>query len=440
VRNIYFYFMFILYILDFFWDQFLSYLNRTRMSPVMPEELEGIYDSAEYARQQEYQKENSRFSMISGSFTFAIGVSVLWFGGMGWFDNFLRAYIENPVLLSVVFFWIISFCLWIISIPFDWYDTFVIEEKFGFNKTTSRTFVADEFKGIALTLVLEGIVLSILVIAFQYIKGFAWMWAWVGVSVFTVTLSFFYSEWIVPLFNKQTPLEGGELRTAIEDFALKTSFSVKDIYIIDGSKRSTKSNAYFAGFGKKKRVVLYDTLTNDLNTEEIVAVLAHEIGHYKKRHVIYHTALSIAVIGLLLWTLTLFLDNPAIAFALGGTTTSFHLSLIGFSLLYAPLSEILTFAIHCISRKHENAADEFTVRYGMGVALIEALKKLSSKSLSNLTPHNFVVFWSYSHPTLLQRMKRCQGIGEQVRQQAGSDLNSGGSSFSVPSNIAGGND
>jgi STE24 endopeptidase len=291
------------------------------------------------------------------------------------------------------------------NIPFSWYDTFIIEQKFGFNKTTSRTFVTDEIKSIMLTLFLEGIVISTLVISFRYFTKYSWLWAWAAISVFTITISFFYSEWIVPLFNKQTPLEEGELRTAIETCAQGQSFSVHDIYVIDGSKRSTKSNAYFTGFGKKKRVVLYDTLINDLNTEEIVAVLAHEIGHYKMRHVIYHTAVSLAIIGLLLWTLTLFLDNPVIAYALGGAKPSFHLSLVGFSLLYSPLSEILSFAANCLSRKHENAADKFVVKLGMGESLIEALKKISSKSLSNLTPHHFVVFWSYSHPTLLQRIK-----------------------------------
>ena len=417
MRNIYFYLMLVLYISDFFWNQFLSHLNRTQMSPIMPKELEGIYDSTEYARQQAYQKENSRFAMISGSFTFAVGVTVLWFGGMGWFDRFLQVYVKNNVLLSVVFFWLLSIIFWIMNIPFNWYDTFVIEQKFGFNKTTPRTFVTDEIKSISLTIVLEGIVISILVIAFQYVKGYSWLWAWAAISIFTVTISFFYSEWIVPLFNKQTPLEEGELRTAIEDCARKSSFSIQDIYVIDGSKRSTKSNAYFAGFGKKKRIVLYDTLINDLNTEEIVAVLAHEIGHYKKRHVIYHTSIALAIIGVLLWTLTLFLDNPAISYALGGVTPSFHLALIGFSVLYSPLSEVLTFVAHYISRKHENEADEFVAKHGMGEALIEALKKIYSKSLSNLTPHHFVVFWSYSHPTLLQRMKHLRAVPEPVQSQ-----------------------
>jgi len=404
-----FYLIIVIYISDYFWEQFLSYLNRSRMSPFMPKELEGIYDPAEYARQQAYQKENSYFAMISGGFSFVITGAFLWYGGIGWLDELIRMHIGNVILLSVVFFWAISICSWIIGIPFEWYDTFVIEQKYGFNKTTSRTFAADQVKGTALTLVLEAIVITLLAVIYEYIDNYSWLWAWAAVSIFTFTVSFFYSEWIVPIFNKQTPLEEGELRSAIESYAQKASFPIRNIYIIDGSKRSTKSNAYFTGFGKKKRVVLYDTLLNDLSIEEIVAVLAHEIGHYKKRHVIYTMITSLATVGFLLWVFTLFLNSPAIAYALGGKTPSLHLSLVGFSLLYSPLSEILSFASHYISRKHEYAADNFTAAHGMGEMLISALKKISSKSLSNLTPHPFVVFWAYSHPTLLQRMHKIRG-------------------------------
>ena len=344
--------------------------------------------------------------MVFDLFSFVLSVFILWFGVLGWLDEYLRMYIDNAVILSVVFFWVFTIYSWILNIPFDWYDTFVIEEKYGFNKTTKRTFITDEIKKTVLTLVLETVFISILVFAYKYIKGYSWVWAWVAVSGLTITISFFYSEWIVPLFNKQTPLEEGELRTAIETFAKSASFPVRNIYVIDGSKRSTKSNAYFTGFGKKKRIVLYDTLINDLNTDEIVAVLAHEIGHYKLKHVIYQMSISVMIAGFLLWALSLFLDNPEIAIALGGSTPSFHLAVIGFSLLYPPLSEILSFASYYISRKHEYAADNFTATFGMAEPLIAALKKISAKALSNLTPHRFVVFWTYSHPTLLQRIHK----------------------------------
>jgi STE24 endopeptidase len=292
----------------------------------------------------------------------------------------------------------------IISIPFDLYDTFVIEEKFGFNKTTPRTFVLDELKSFALSAILIGILLTGIVAIYEYVKEWFWLLAWIAVSAFSVILAFFYSEWIVPIFNKQTPLEEGELRSAIEAFAQKAAFPIQNIYVIDGSKRSTKANAYFTGFGKKKRIVLYDTLIDDLNNDEIVAVLAHEIGHYKKKHVMSGMAISLAVTGFTFWLFSYFINDPSLAYALGGKQPSFHLNMAGFSLLYIPLDDVTHFLMNCLSRRHEYEADNFTERHGAGDALVSALKKICSKSLTNLTPHPLVVFICDSHPTLLQRI------------------------------------
>ena len=408
MRNIYFYLIIIFYVADFIWDNVLAHLNRTCMSPVMPKELEGIYDPAEYARQQDYQKENDRFDTITDGFSFVIAAAVLWYGGLGQLDGFLREYTARPLFLMLAFFCIVSLVLWVVGIPFNWYETFVIEEKYGFNKTTPRTFVTDQLKSLVLAFILQGILLTLILAAYEYVGKNFWLWAWVLVSAFSLLLAFFYSEWIVPLFNKQTPLEEGELRSAIEEFAQAASFPISNIYVMDGSKRSTKSNAYFTGFGKKKRIVLYDTLTDDLNTEEIVAVLAHEIGHYKKKHIIYTIVSSLTKMGAILWLMSMFLEKPEIAYALGGTMPSFHLGMAGFSLLFTPVSEILNLASAYVSRRHEYAADNFTAAHKKGEALIAALKKISSKSLSNLTPHPLVVFWSYSHPTLLQRMRNIQ--------------------------------
>ncbi|MDR1622733.1 MAG: M48 family metallopeptidase [Synergistaceae bacterium] len=408
MRNLYFYLIVVFFVLHFVWAQILSYLNRTRMSPLMPKELEGIYDPEEYAKQQMYQKENDRFKLVSGGFSFVVSAAVLWYGGIGWLDTFLRGYTGSSVLLMLAFFGVICVLCQIMAIPFDWYDTFVIEQKYGFNKTTPRTFVLDQIKTLALFLVLAGVVLTIVLVVYEYAADRFWLLSWAAVSVLSLIIAFFYSEWIVPIFNKQTPLEEGELRSAIEAFAQKASFPVRNIYVIDGSKRSTKSNAYFTGFGKKKRVVLYDTLRDDLSTEEIVAVLAHEIGHYKMKHIFYIIAMSMANTGFVLWAFSFFLDSPAIAQALGGMTPSFHLGMVGFSLLYSPLSGILDLAVHYSSRKHEYQADKFAAGYGIGDALIAALKKISSKSLTNLTPHPVVVFCCYSHPTLLQRIHHVQ--------------------------------
>jgi len=404
--NIYFYLIVGFFIISFIWTQVLAYLNRKRMSPVLPDELKGIYPLEKYAKQQEYQRVNSRFGLISGGFSFLITLVILLFGILGWFDNYLREYTGHFLVLPLVFFGIILIVNEIISFPFDWYATFTIEERFGFNKSTRKLFIIDWLKGIILSILLGGIILAAVVFLYNYTLNEFWIYAWIVVSGFSLLMTFFYSEWIVPLFNKQTPLEEGELRSAIESFSQKAGFRLANIFVMDGSKRSTKANAYFTGFGKKKRIVLFDTLMNDLSTEEIVAVLAHETGHYKKKHVLYSMLLGILTTGATFYILSLFLGNIRLAEALGGTTASFHLGIIGFAFLFTPVSEVLGLAVNHISRKNEYEADNFAAQFGLSEALISALKKISVQSLSNLNPHPFVVFWYHSHPTLLQRIKQ----------------------------------
>ena len=393
-------------ILSFVWGQFLSYLNRKRMSPVIPEELQGIYNAEEYAKQQDYQRTNSRFGLVSGSFSFVIILLVLVFGVLGWLDNSLRTCTDHFIFLPLAFFGILLFVYELVEFPFNWYATFTIEERFGFNKSTPKLFIADWIKGILLSVVIGGVILTAILFIYQYTGEWFWFLAWLVVSGFSLLMSLFYSEWIVPLFNKQSPLEEGELRDAIEAFALKAGFELKNVYVMDGSKRSTKANAYFTGFGKKKRIVLFDTLIKDLTTDEIVAVLAHEVGHYKKKHVVSSMIMSIITTGITFYILSLFLGNTQLAEALGGTVASFHLGLIGFSFLFSPISELTGLAFNAISRKNEYQADNYAAQFGLGDALISALKKLSVKSLSNLNPHPLIVFWYYSHPTLLQRTKK----------------------------------
>jgi STE24 endopeptidase len=406
--NAYFYIIITVFILSFVWEQILSYLNRKRMSPHIPKELEGIYNPEDYARQQVYQKVNSRFGLISGGFSFVVILLVLIFGLFGWLDETLREYTVHFLWLPLLFFGILFIIGQIMDLPFNWYAVFRIEERFGFNKSTGRLFVSDFVKQILLSIVLGGIVLSAVLYIYQYTGKWFWLWAWLVVSGFSLLMSFFYSEWIVPLFNKQTPLEDGELRTAIELFAQKAGFGLKNIYVMDGSKRSTKANAYFTGFGKKKRVVLFDTLIKDLDTEEIVAVLAHEIGHYKKKHVYQSMFISILTMGIAFYIMSLFLNNLLLTEALGGKNSSFHLGLLGFTLLVAPMSEVLGLITNSISRKNEYEADRFAVQFGLGDALVSALKKISVKALCNLNPHPLVVFWYFSHPTLLQRIDKCK--------------------------------
>jgi STE24 endopeptidase len=395
-----------LFVAHFVWGQILGALNRSRMSPTLPAFLEGIYDREAYARQQAYQKTNSRFGLVSGGFSFVITLTALVFGLFGWLDTELRQYISQFLLLPLAFFGIIFLIGQIIDLPFDWYAVFRIEERFGFNKTTRRTFVADFLKGIALSAVIGGAVLSGIIVIWNFTGQWFWLLAWAAVSIFSLIMTFFYSEWIVPLFNRQTPLAEGELRTAISRFADRAGFQLDNIYVIDGSKRSTKANAYFTGFGRKKRIVLYDTLSNDLTADEIVAVLAHEIGHYKKRHVVLSMIISLFTTGVMFYILSNFLGSRPLAEALGGREASFHLGLIGFSLLFAPLTELIDLATNCLSRRNEYQADAYAASFGLAEALRSALIKISVKSLSNLNPHPTVVFWRYSHPTLLQRIDR----------------------------------
>lgn len=410
MHNVYFYIIIAVFVLNFAWEQIMSYLNRKRMSPHIPKDLEGIYNPGEYAQQQAYQKTNSRFGLISGGFSFVVVLVVLLFGLFGWTDDVLREYTVHFLLLPLLFFGILFIIGQVIDLPFDWYIVFKIEERFGFNKLTPKLFVSDFIKQILLSAVIGGILLSAVLYIYQYTGKWFWLLAWLVVSGFSLLITFFYSEWIVPLFNKQTPLEEGELRTSIESFAEKAGFGLKNIYVMDGSKRSTKANAYFTGFGKKKRVVLFDTLMKELETEEIVAVLAHEIGHYKKKHVYQSMIISILTMGITFYILSLFLNNLQLAEALGGETASFHLGLIGFALLVTPISEMLGLAMNYISRKNEYEADSFAAQFGLGDALISALIKISVKALSNLNPHPLVVFWYYSHPTLLQRIEKCRSV------------------------------
>jgi STE24 endopeptidase len=330
---------------------------------------------------------------------------MLFFNGFALVDSWARNMVSNPVGISLVFFGIIALASDIISIPFSVYEIFVIEEKYGFNKTTPRIFVTDKLKGYLLGLLL-GVPLVALIVWFYTVTGKSfWLYTWGLVVFFLVFMNMFYSDLIVPLFNKQTPLPEGDLRNAILALAEKAGFPIKDIYVIDSSKRSTKSNAYFTGLGPRKRIVLYDTLIQDLSPEEITATLAHEIGHYKLKHTRLGLILSVIQTGITLFILSLFIDNPGLSRALGSEQQGFHLSLIAFGLLYSPISMVLGLGANLISRKHEYAADRFAAKLGLSHSLISALKKLSAKNLSNLTPHPAYVFFHYSHPTLLQRMK-----------------------------------
>jgi len=386
-------------------ERYLSYLNMKMWSPEVPEKLKGIIDNLKYRDSQLYHKDNDRLSLYSSTFNLALLIIMIVAGGFAFIDNSLKNISNHPVVLSLIFFGIIGLASDILNIPFSWYDNFVIEKKYGFNRMTLRTFITDHIKSWMLAVLIGAPVLA-LITWFYYRTGRSfWLYAWGLITLFTVFINFFYSSLIVPLFNKQTPLEEGTLRKKIEDFAMKTGFRLKDIYVMDGSKRSTKANAYFSGFGSKKRIVLFDTLLKELDEDEIVAVLAHETGHYKKRHILQSMAASVIITGFMLFLFSLVVDNPHLSQALGAETPSFHMGLIVFGILYSPVSLVIGLMGNLISRRNEFSADRFARENECGRHLASALKKLSVSNLSNLVPHPAYVYFHYSHPPLLERLK-----------------------------------
>jgi len=400
-----FYIIIAIIIVNFIIDKILDALNAKHFNDAIPNELKDVYDDAEYKKSQAYKLTNYKFGVWSSTFSVALTLAFICFGGFEYVDVLARRFSDNSIVVALVFFGIIMFGSDILSTPFSYYRTFVIEERFGFNKTTVKTFILDKIKGVLMMAVIGGGILALIIYIFQLTQQHFWLYAWAIITIFSVFMNMFYAKLIVPLFNKQTPLEESSLRHKISEYAQSVGFNLEKIFVIDGSKRSTKANAYFSGFGNEKRVTLYDTLINDLEEEEIVAVLAHEVGHYKRKHIIYNLVASVLLTGLTLYVLSIFITNPLLSNALGVSTHSFHVGLVAFGLLYAPISEITGLVMNWLSRKFEYQADDYAKNTYKAQPLITALKKLNKNSLSNLTPHKAYVFVHYSHPTLLQRMR-----------------------------------
>jgi len=405
MHNTVFYIIIAIVIFDFIFERILDWLNSTWRNKPVPAELQGIYDDEKYKKQQEYSKINSQFGLITSTFSFVLMLLMLFFQGFGWLHYQITEHVNNPLYAGLLFFGILFFAMDILSMPFAVYDIFVIEQKFGFNKTTPKTFILDKLKGYLLSIIIGGLIYTVIYKFYELTGEMFWIYTWIIIAAFSLFMTLFYSNLIVPLFNKQKPLPKGELKEAINNFASKVGFKIQEIYEIDGSKRSTKANAYFTGLGPKKRIVLYDTLIKELTTNELVAVLAHEIGHYKKKHTITGLIMSILQMGIMLYLLSLFISNPQLSAALGVNEPVFHIGLIAFAILYTPLSMLTGFIMNIISRKNEFEADNFAAKNFNAESLMSALKKLASNNLSNLTPHPFYVKVNYSHPSLLQRVQ-----------------------------------
>tara|TARA_R110002126_G_scaffold291189_3_gene450830 strand:- start:2725 stop:3957 length:1233 start_codon:yes stop_codon:yes gene_type:complete len=403
-----FYILIAIIIISFLIDKILDTLNTKHFDDKIPEKLADVYEKEEYKKSQEYKKTNAQFSNITSTFSIILTLVFFFADGFKYVDDFARSYTNHPIIVALFFFGLIMLGSDMLTTPFSYYKTFVIEEKFGFNKSTKKIFWLDKLKGWLMSSVIGGGILSLIIWFYQFSGQNFWIYAWILVAVFSLFMNMFYAKLIVPLFNKQTPLEDGDLKSAIEEYAKKVGFTLNNIFVIDGSKRSTKANAYFSGFGSQKRITLFDTLINDLETDEIVAVLAHEVGHYKRKHIIFNLASSILLTGFTLFILSLFINSSLLSAALGVSIPSFHIGLITFGILYSPISEITGLFMNFMSRKFEYQADDYAKETFAGLPLITSLKKLSKNSLSNLTPHPAYVFMYYSHPTLLQRIKNLE--------------------------------
>ena len=393
-----------LVVFNFLFSTVLDFVNGKNWRTEIPPVMKDFYDEKKYVKAKKYSKEKGAISSISSTISLVITLFLLYFEGYGWINDKIGDYYNIPFLQSALFFLVIFIISDIIAIPFSCYNTFVIEEKYGFNKMTIKTFVLDKIKGYLLTILVGGILLFGAMYIVSILENGFWVWLWGSLSLIMLFLNMFYADLIVPIFNKLTPLENGSLREKIESYTKKVGYSLKNIYIIDGSKRSSKANAFFSGLGPRKTIALYDTLVEKHTEEELVAVLAHEVGHYQKKHVFTSLFLTICQLGLMCFLLELCLKQPEISQSLGGKEMVFHLGLVAFGILYSPVGTILSILMNINSRKNEFEADNYAKETYRGKALELALKKLSVDSLSNLYPHPFYTFIHYSHPPLLKRL------------------------------------
>jgi STE24 endopeptidase len=409
--NIYAIIILITLMIGYLLDLIADLLNIKHLKTELPPEFKGVYSEEKYKRSQEYLKENTRFGFVTSTFSMVVLLAFWFLGGFNWLDLWLRGMIEHDILRGIAYLGVLLLGNSLLSLPFSIYSTFVIEEKYGFNKTTPKTFILDLAKGLSLSIILGIPLLYGILYILQYFGGTAWLVGWGVVVVFSLIIQFVAPRWIMPLFNKFKPLEEGELRNSIFEYANRIGFSLKNIFVMDGSKRSSKSNAFFTGFGRNKRIALFDTLIENHTTQELVAILAHEIGHYKKKHILQGMAIGIIHTGVIFFLLSLFLTEKGLYNAFYLDNMSVYTGLIFFGMLYSPIEMILSLLMNKLSRKNEFQADEFAAKtIDDHNDMINALKKLSEHNLSNLTPHPFYVAVNYSHPPVISRIRRISEI------------------------------
>lgn len=390
-------------------DLISTLLNLKALSPEIPEAFREVVDEEAYEKSQEYTRAKSVFGVVESIFSLVVLFVFWWFGGFGWLDELARGLGRGPVVTGLVFIGLLLMGQQALSTPFELYNIFVLEEQFGFNRMTLGTWLVDHIKGAVLGVLIGAPLLALLLWLFQSVP-LAWLWAWVAVTAFSLLLTYVAPTWIMPLFNKFEPLPEGELKTEIHAMSEKCDFPLKEVSVMDGSKRSAKSNAFFTGIGNNKRIALFDTLIENHTTDELVGVLAHEIGHFKKKHIVKSLLIGIVTTGVMFFLLGLMLNNRGLFDAFGVKETSVYVSLVLFGLLLSPLNEILSVSGNWLSRKNEFEADAYAAEVtGKPEAMVSALKKLSTDNLSNLTPHPFYVWLNYTHPPVVERVAALEG-------------------------------
>lgn len=398
-------------VFTYFLETGISFLNLSHLSPDLPDEFKDTYDQSKYLNSQEYTKIITYFSLFQNTISTSLTILFILVGGFNYIDLFARSFELNSILTGLLFTGVLSLISMLLSLPFSLYSTFVIEERFGFNTTTLRIYITDSIKAILLAVIIGGPLLSLILWFFESTGEYGWILCWIGVFLISLILQFLAPVLIMPLFNKFTPLDEGELKDSILSYAEKEKFTIKGVFVMDGSKRSTKLNAFFTGFGKFKKIVFFDTLLEKLSADQIIAVLAHEMGHFKKKHLVKMIIASFFQTGLIFFFLSLILNNENLFIAFKMDQVSIYGSLIFFGFLYTPVSLLLSVYFNHISRKHEYEADEYAIiSTGKGDDLIQGLKILSQENLSNLTPHPLNVFMHYSHPPVLARIRALQSI------------------------------
>lgn len=396
---------------QFIIDLVSGLLNYSSFDKPLPNNVENIFSENEYSKSQKYKKVNFKFNLVSSVYSFLILFTVLYFGLLGSLDSYIRnVTFENEISLSLIFFASVFIISDTLKIPFQLYRVFVIEEQFGFNNTTLKTFIFDKLKSYFISLLLIVILATPLLLFIIFFPSSFWIYFWILISIFLIFINMFYTTLIVPIFNKLEVLGDGDLKKKLDNFSAKVKFPITNIFVINGSKRSKKANAFFSGFGRNKKVVLYDTLIKNHTADELVAVLAHEIGHYKLNHVKTNMVISIITTGFMLFILSNFIFNSDISYALGGNVSFRHLEIFAFFIIYSPISSIISVLMNIKSRKNEYEADEYAVKNFEKGPMEDALRKLSKDNLTNMTPHPVYEFLNYSHPSISKRLKAIDSI------------------------------